>query len=77
MSNWTVNIRSATTTWFTLKLLAQILKDEVFKKADRGFMIINGDCLIEANLPDCDGKSQTSFDLYDNERYQLGFKYNF
>jgi hypothetical protein len=33
MSNWTVNNRSATSTWLTLKLLAQIPKDEVFKKA--------------------------------------------
>ena len=33
MSNWTVNNRSATTTWLTLRLLAQIPKDEVFKKA--------------------------------------------
>jgi hypothetical protein len=33
MSNWTVNNRSATTTWLTLKLLAQIPKDEVFIKS--------------------------------------------
>ena len=33
MSSWTVNNRSATTTWLTLKLLAQIPKNETFKKA--------------------------------------------
>ena len=33
MSYWTVNNRSATTTWLTLKLLAQIPKDEIFKDA--------------------------------------------
>ena len=35
MSSWSVNNRSATTTWLTLKLLAQIPKNEVFKDSGK------------------------------------------
>ena len=32
MSSWKPNNRAATTTWLTLRTLAQIPKDKVFKK---------------------------------------------